>query len=215
MPDDFRFNFLPARRCVEDHEPFLVLASKVKVTLSHFQMEGHGLLLKAVLPFHVPPQGSPETHLDRAIQKKGEMRPDSLSDDFIQKPDQVPILAPGSTLVNHCGIGETVANHPLSRSESRLNDLLHVLSPVGSIKHELSQRRKSLVSGIEQKTPHVPANRRPSRLQGHHMSDAHADQGLAKAFCLSALPAPFNPLKSDEDPLFHHSPVVESSRNLS
>jgi hypothetical protein len=47
------------------------------------------------------------------------------------------------------------------------------------------------------------------------MSDAHADQGLAKAFCLSALPAPFNPLKSDEDPLFHDFPVIESSRNLS
>jgi len=214
MTEDLRFNFLSARPCVEDHESFLVLASKVKVTVPHLPMEGQGFPLKAVLPFHVPPQSSPETHLDRAIQKKSQMRPDSLSDDAIQKPDQFLILVPGSPLVNHGGIGEAIADHPLSRSESRLNDLFHVLSPVGSIQHELRKRLKSLVSGIEQHTSHVPANRRPSRFEGHHMGDAHAVQGLPETFCLRALPASFDPFKSDEDSLFHLYPVVQSSCEL-
>jgi hypothetical protein len=132
-----------------------------------------------------------------------------------QKPDQLVILAPGNTLVNDRGVGEAIANHPLSRSESRLNDLFHMLSPVGSIQHELRKRLKSLVSGIEQHTSHVPANRRPSWFEGHHMSDAQAVQGLPEAFCLRALPASFNPFKSDEDSLFHLYPVVQSSCELS
>jgi hypothetical protein len=215
MPEDLRFNFLPACLCVEDHESFLIFAGKVQVTVPHSMVEGQGLFLKTVLSSHVSPQGSSETHLDRAIQKKGQMRPDSLSDEVIQKPNEFPVLPPGNTLVNDRGIGEAIADHPLPRSESRLNDLFHVLSPVGRIEHEFRKRRKSLVFGIEQNSSHMPANRRPSWFEGHHMNDPHAVQSLPKAFCLRALPASFNPFKSDEDPWFHLYPVVQSSCELS
>ena len=136
MAEDQRFNFLSVRRRIQDNKPFLVLAGKVKITLPDFMMKGQGLFLEAVLAFHVPPSGSPEPHLYRAIQQEREMRPDPVRDNPIQKPDERSVLSPGSPLVNHGGIGKAITNHPLSSPESRLNDLLYVLSPVRSIEHE-------------------------------------------------------------------------------
>ena len=46
MAKNLPFDFLSVRRCVKDHEPLPVLASKVKITLSHFAMEPQGLFFK-------------------------------------------------------------------------------------------------------------------------------------------------------------------------
>ena len=80
-------------------------------------------------------------------------------------------------------------------AERGADQLSHVLRAIGEIEEDLRGRRDHAVPVIEQETTDGAAHGRAARLLGE---DGIRPQALGQEARLRALPAPLDPLESDE-----------------
>src|SRR6266567_8107988 len=103
-----------------------------------------------------------------------------------------------AALISFAGIGESVAQHRVSRRERWENDFFDVLYTGSEHQGQFRFCREARSFGIEQKLSNLLPGRRAPRLPRNGYGQATLAQFAGQAFQLSALAAPIESFKSDE-----------------
>src|SRR5438270_5839638 len=103
-----------------------------------------------------------------------------------------------AALVGLAGIGETVAEHPLSFGQGRQNLFINMLGAVGKHQGQLCQGREPGSAGMEQHGAQFVSQRGASGLPRRDYINAAPAQVLCQLAKLGALAYPIETFKSNE-----------------
>ncbi len=111
-----------------------------------------------------------------------------------------PVQRPPGALVGQRGVHVAVGDHHRAPVESRPDDLLHVLGPVGRVQQRLGPRRQPLVHRVQQDRAQPHAHLGRAGLPGLHDVEALVAQPDREQPGLGGLPRPLAALERDEHP---------------
>ena len=164
--------------------------------LAHSGLKLNSLELKAILS--CAGASSVQGRVDIEIKENGKVRRQAAGGDLINAADEINTQAPPDALVGYRRLRISVADHRLTGSQGRFDELGHMLSSTGAHQEQLRHGVETFQGRIQNYVSNPFAGLRTTGLPRLYDVMALEAEAGTKAFTLGRGPGAVDPLKCDE-----------------